>query len=252
MHWFRDLSPGTGVTLANGSTYTLARVGKKDGVPALGVVREVDDEEEALTVQANVVTPDAPVLFEAWDLYPVKIFLHSRSEGFAKARVVRGDERRTINAHEGDIVYRDNNMEVRLEQVLAHALAVDDRGDPMYARTVTFMDKMITLREGEVRSVGPFRVRYRVTPLPPDQRSVLSLVDNDGHVREQHVLGPEQVWTTGTWRFAQAEDAPVSDSFIVLEVSRHQGGPARELGMVLFLVGALGWGVARGRAVSGR
>jgi hypothetical protein len=132
---------------------------------------------------------------------------------------------------------------VLLKQVMGQALAVPE-GSVRAAR-VRLGENTVVLREGLAETVGEYRLRYQMEPVPPEARYRIAVLDPEGRVQGEHRIEGAEVFREGAWVFTLSPENPFAPRGVALTAERRPGGLVQTIGLGLFVLGSFGLVLAR-------
>ena len=232
IQWFENFIPGTGLVLHDGTRVTMAEVSRSEGYITLRIQRSAGMEMKR--VVANASSSDAHFLYEDPAATGRILYLHSWRENMALGRLLlRGEP-----AKEFEFAVGGGEGPVVLRQVMAQALAVP--GGSIRAAHVRLGEQAIDLREGLAETLGDYRLRYQIEPVPPDARYRMAALDPKGAVLEERALEGDEALRVGAWVFALSPENPFAPRGVALTAERRPGGLGQSIGLALFVLGSFG------------
>ena len=251
-HWFDTLTPGTGVTTSDGAKYVLTDVvsGKDASQPPVAAIvldRTTNGKTTQLRITANADTPDSEAVLESFN-DAVVLRLHAWRDGSVVPHLfIQGKQQETELLNEGDVLEimgADKPLQLRLEQVMHHALPI--MNEEVRMLVVQTPKGELHIREGQTAHLKESHLRFRSLPQPPTVQYTLKTIpqekEKDG---QEFVLAPNASKRIGQWRFTNDVEHPDNATIAVLHVKRLPGTPTQYFGLALFLIGALGLTVFR-------
>lgn len=249
VHWFNNFAPGTGLTRSDGAAVELIERAEGPEGPSITVrVTRGGASVQEMTVPPNAGDPVSPVIFEAPEALSRVLLLHAWRDGAAWAGwFEEGAPAARLRIEETESArVPGTGIQVRLDQLMRGAIAIEGRGDPVYEAVLEDGGGgFLRIREGSGERVGDARVRFRREPAPPRVSYALRFLDRAGGEREA-VLAPGGKVRHGDWVFEQAPNVWAEESAL-LEARRTLGGPGRLFGMALVALGSAGLVVLRFR-----
>lgn len=253
IHWFDSLTPGTGVTTADATEYTLidAVLPPESETAHITVKRKKDAETVLKKVDANNISGGDEILFEFYE--NALIFLiHSWCDGKALVTPyisgIRGEE---STMREGDSLTVSlaggETRCLRMDQVIMNAVPVPNFDKGVKALVLDTPGGVLRLREGMSRQIDETRVAYRRLFQAPAVRYLLKAVWGSQEPPREFTLDPKEHIRIDNWQFCHDVDNLEAASIAVLRARRIP--PVRGLyGALLFLgVAAAGLLLIRNR-----
>ncbi len=239
IQWIQGVAPGSGIVLGDGARVTLLQRSPDKKTVVLRVER--DGAIETQTVYVNAAGEADDFFYEDPAQADDIIVVHGWKDGAALVQRIGADDRPTIRPMEdGENWLVGGVPEIELGQVLGAAVPYTSSEGELTALYCRHEGKQVVLREGLVRTLGDYRLEYRRVPQPPDVKVFLSVVTQDGTVKEETHLSSGQRCRVGTWVFQLAPgDGDESDS-VILSALRKPGGWSFYLGVSLFVLGSVG------------
>lgn len=251
-HWFNALTPGTGTTTSDGTQYVLSEVNtSKDAsqppVAAIVLDKTSNGKTSQLRITANTNKPDDEAVLESFN-DTVILRLHAWRDGSVVPHLfIHGRQQETELLNEGDVLKirgTDKPLQLRLEQVIHHALPVMNEDVRMLVVQTPVGE--LHIREGQTAHLKESHLRFRRLPQPPTVQYTLKTIPPEKEKEGQEfVLAPGASKRIGQWRFTNNVEHPDNETIAVLHVKRLPGTPTQYFGLTLFLIGALGLTVFR-------
>lgn len=263
--WVNAFTPGTGVTLSNGTEVILLRYeeahqeeggasGQSSASPNAGprpaILLEIKRGEmrEEGWVYANGASRDGTIRFE----YPTRtetvLFVHAWRDGGAVFSVFHQGRYCGQKLLQENVVWAPMEgfaCQIRLDQVMASALPVDENTGPVWELVIHVPSGDLHLREGESIRYRDGHLAYRRLQAAPKVRYHMSILPDDKGQAKTVMLSPGSSLRYGDWRFSQASDNPDAASIAVLHAERTLGGYTKAVGALLFIVGSFGLVIVR-------
>jgi hypothetical protein len=263
-HGFQSFSPGTGVTLDDGTEVTLLKhdpehPGEHGPAPAILVELKRTEGVENLWAPVNTHEPNATIRYvdparantvvtaNAWRDGTALLAAFQDRLAFGNRLLAEGEVWRPMIENPGGAGFP---YEIRLDQAMAAALPILPGGDPVWEALVTAPGEEIRLREGEAVTWKDLRLRYRRMPTPPRVRQHFTVTPRSGGKPWTFDLGPGKSRRVGDWRFSQIPEHVDAAHSALLRAERTLGGKARLAGAILFIAGAFGLVLLRFRRAS--
>lgn len=251
IHWFEGLVPGTGVTTADGTEYTLTGtvVSGTGEVTHITVENKLGPGTTEEKVPANRHVKDDVILFERHD-NKVVILLHAWRDGAALAVPwISGERHAERLLKENDTIDLEQpdgtRLVLRLDQLMLKAIPVPEVQDGVKALVLDTPAGVVRLREGMSRSLKETRVIYRRQMQPPHVRYHFEAVSGKESPGKDFVLNPGKTARIGCWRFTHDQENIGAASVAVLRVNRIPFTAWEIMGMLCFFFGAAGLLVMR-------
>jgi hypothetical protein len=238
IQWFENFIPGSGLVLSDGTPVTLKSAARGEGRITVQIQRSAG--RELKEVSANAASPDGLVLYEDPAGTGQVLYLHAWREGAALGRLLRrGEGAKDIDVQCGTA----SEAPVLLKQVMGQALAVPE-GSVRAAR-VRLGENTVVLREGLAETVGEYRLRYQMEPVPPEARYRIAVLDPEGRVQGEHRIEGAEVFREGAWVFTLSPENPFAPRGVALTAERRPSGLEQTIGLGLFVLGSFGLVLAR-------
>ena len=244
VHWFENVTPGTGQTLADGTEYRLLSVNTLPPVPpALTVGIKKAGKARRVDVPANAASPKEGVRFECPGAMPVLIMARAWRDGAAWVASF-GPEGTTRSGRmgEGDQWQAGPDLRFRLDQVMEQGLAVGVRGAPVWMAEVDEPEgTLLRLREGVSMRRGETTLRYRRLPQPPVVEYDFQALALSGKPIQAFTLRVGGQVRIRDWVFSQDGENLDAGKTALLVARRRPLSPHGLAGVVLLAFGAAGW-----------
>lgn len=247
MHWFRSFAPGTGLTLDDGTEFTLIAYDEThpgvDGPhPAIYVERRKHDEGDRRWIQANDSEVSSVVKFDFPGIRQTILLLDTWRDGAALVSAFENGERSGPQFLEESDLWQPEDFpyELRLDQIIATALPVTGEEAPVLAARFETHEGPLILREGEVQTWQNLRLRFRRPPSPPLVNYRLAAFFGQHKPPREGILTPDGAWRAGDWRFRQTRDNPDAAQTAVLTATRTLGDFPKLIGAAMFIAGCFG------------
>ena len=238
IQWFENVVPGSGLVLRDGTQVTVGEVNRDEGRITLEIQRSVGRERRPLL--ANAATPEDQFIYEDPAATGHVFFLHAWRENQAIGRLLQRGGAIQEFEMTGD---GPTDAPVVLKQVMAQAIAVP--GDTVRAARVRHGERTTALREGSGETLGDFRLRYQMEPVPPEARYHLSAIDARGTVLQTFALEGAREVRVDAWVLALSAENPFAPQGVALTAVRRPGGWSQTIGIALFVLGSFGLVIAR-------
>lgn len=251
IHWFDGLAPGTGVTTADGTEYTLVEsAASESGGPAqIRVEKKTADGAALIDVTANQNSPDDDILFERHD-NKIVFLLHAWRDGAVLAVPwVDGKRQPERPLNEGETLEvkqaDDSALGLRLDQAAMKAIPVPDMPDGVKALVLNVPDGVMRLREGMSRALKETRFIYRRQQQPPAVRYTITGDFGKDTPGDEFILKPGDRKRVDGWHFFHDQDNVGAATVAVLRVRRVPATPGEVVAVLLFIAGAAGLLIVR-------
>lgn len=247
IHWFDGLTPGTGVTTAYGTEYTLLDADANGD--RIRVERKHASGTVVETVAANGDSKDGLITFERHD-NEIVILLHAWRDGAALAAPwVAGERQPEQLVNEGNTlsVKGPGNamLELRLDQALLRAVPVPPLPDGPKALVLDTPAGVLRLREGMSGQVKETRLIYRRRREAPQVRYALRASFGKKQPAVEFTLDPGGKKRIEGWQVVHDQDNPEAARLAALRVRRIPISFGQYLAALLFFAGAAGLLVVR-------
>jgi|GEM_PF-1180636 len=251
IHWFEGLVPGTGVTTADGTEYTLTGtvVSGTGEATHITVEKRLGPGTSEEKVPANRLAKDDVILFERHD-NKVVILLHTWRDGAALAVPwILGERQAERLLNENDTITLEQpggtKFTLRLDQLMLKAIPVPEVQDGVKALVLDTPVGVMRLREGMSRSLKETRVIYRRQLQTPHVRYQFEADSGRESPGNDFVLDPGRTVRIGAWRFTHDQENIGAATVAVLRVNRIPFSAWEIIGMFCFFFGAAGLLVMR-------
>jgi len=251
IQWIHGLTPGNALALRDGT-----RVMSLGTDPGRGELRvRVDDGGGArdVLIAANDFEGGGPIYYQDPASAPWIFMLHAWEDD--RVLVQRfgtggGPEERVLAS--GESWPGGGEPPFRLEQVYSRAVPVTRSAGQLSAARLAWGDRVETLPEGHVKTLGGVRLEYIRRPQPPEALLHLAAVDDTGVERAAITLRPGGSARIGAWVIRARDGAQFSPEGVVLAASRRPGGWAFYGGLFLAAAGSFGLTYIRFTSPAGR
>lgn len=222
--WSKSFLSGSGADLRNGGTATLMKVDESGEEPFIEVQFIEGGRRSLERIVANRRDANARVCFEYFPRLESVIMLDAFDddkavcEAYHKvSRSGRSCGQKTLSA--GDTWLPDGfPYEIRLDQVLRHALPVSEKDSTVYEAILQGAGRTLRLRQGEAVRVGDALLQFSREADPPQLSYDFRILD-DAPGRERPLsLAPGENKRVGDWRLSLAAPAADPAHAAVLEV----------------------------------
>jgi hypothetical protein len=253
-HWFDTFTPGTGVTLADGTEYVL--LASDDGTekpPVITVGIKKAGQTRRVKVTANATELREGLRFEYPGAMPLLVVARAWRDGAVWLESFGPDRAfGPVRLEEGGEWDATPELRFRIDQVMRQGLPVGLRGAPVWMAAVDTGDgALLRLREGLAVRHKEGSFRYRRLPQPPAVRYAFQALSLDGKPIESFTLGPGEKHQVREWLFTQADDNLNADKSALLMAKRLPASRYGILGVLLLAAGAAGWMLTQVRARRG-
>ncbi len=241
IHWFDSLVPGTGLTTAEGTEYTLADTvtsGQKQPI-SIRVFKKNARETSTEVVEANSQSRDGDILFEQY-VNNVVFILHSWRDGAVLVvTYISGNRTRDILLNEDDSLSvklpDGSTLRLRLAQMMLKAIPIPNFNDGVMALVLETPDGALRLREGMSRPVREARVSYRRRPRAPLVRYTLEAVFGKEKPAHEFILAPGGRYRIEDWRFYHDQENTEAGTIAILR-AKYSPGTIGQYAALVFLI----------------
>ncbi len=247
---FTSLTPGTGLTLSDGSEARLMQfdaAGDHDpqGRPCIRLRFTTGDTHEDVWIPANDGT-DPRVFFRCPTGSGPVVFVRAFGYNEAWVRVFSDGVVSGTRLFAAGEIWRVAGMELRLDEALAGALIIRAEDKAVYEAVVEVDGERRFLREGASIALDDGTpLVYHRTDVPPEVRLDLTLLSSEMNELGTIRLVPGARRRFGNWQFIQAENTRNVLHSAVIHVCRTLNRPAAWVGLACFVTGAVGLTIAR-------
>jgi len=244
INWLNAFTKGTGMQLDNGNDITLLGAKLEEAVPVILVqIKRPDSTASRIRILAGEMR--GGIHFEYPAVKENIIYLHAWQDNSSVMQVL---SKSTNDANVPalaplDTAENSNLKTVKIEQILAHAVPVDNSGDAIFAANVTLNGKPYELREGLRTTLddGLSSAQYLRLPPPSTVRYHFNASSAKSAKQEAFTLADAETFNSEAWRFRLHPEIKPAPKTVVLLAERTFGGPAKYLGLAMFMFGAFGW-----------
>lgn len=166
IHWFNKFTPGLAARTDDGAVVSLLAFEERpvdQGGPSIRVGIRKGDDARSFWVRADVDSQEAPVMFDCPTMGRDVIALYTWQDGKALVGHFHDGEVVETKALGRGAVWTPSGgvITIRLENILASAVAVPRRDSTLYEAVLTAPGVRLRLREGAAERVGDVLIRYR-------------------------------------------------------------------------------------------
>lgn len=239
IQWLQSFTPGSGLTLRDGTQVLLVRREADGSAITLQVTK--GEKTTRQIVSRDAVGGPGPYYYQD----PAGARRVLRLHGWDEGQVIRQYLEGTSPAHyqtwvEGEQWHVPQGDSVYLAQVMSNGVPVTHSAGGLWALVAQHGEDTLQIREGVVITSGALRLEYRRLPQPPDVRLHLTAWNAAGKEQADFALNPGESKRLGSWTFTWAGEHVGEGEEVVLTARRRSVAWTAAMGIGLIVSGFLG------------
>jgi hypothetical protein len=240
---FNSLAPGAGTESEDGSVWTVERLTRDEAAPQLELRVEEKGGVRRVTASANVKDPDARAAFHVPSAAEHVVEIHAWQDMQGVAVLLpREGEARTADLRPGAPLPLAEGLRLYVVQLLAYGLPARPEGNPIHEAVLEGENgARWFLRDSQPEHRDGLTLLFRREQPEPPRKLLLTAVQLDGRGEHRFSLSPGSTFRLGAWSFQQES---VTARETLLRVRYAPQRTSQAAGLVLFILGAVGWGLS--------